>query len=426
MFSGQLSVRRSAFEAVGAFDEDYTSGASFSNEDADLGVRLLSRFKVRHNPSAITRQKYVVTPREYMARGAKAAEGDLHFLSKHPAFSREVFEARGIERPLTRFAYRPLSRIPLLPKIMSASAVTAAELLLRTPLRSNRLFARFFSGARSVAYWARLRSRCAVPGTERLLVLCYHAVRDQSADPVLAPYGVAPHIFAEHLDYLSSAGFSFVTPEAVASFLRFGAPLPKRPVLLTFDDCYQDLLEVARETLHPRGIQAVAFAVTGMQSGTNEWDQAHGAARLNLLNGEQLRELTSLGVEVGSHSRTHREMPLLGELEQEQEACGSAEDLAALGLPRPRFFAYPFGAANERSRIATRKAGYLAGFGCGGDYITANSDRFELPRVAVYAYDRGWRFRLKTFAPRLLASLGSLQQGLRAKLRSFGGSASAA
>ncbi len=67
VFGGQISVRMSAFQAIGAFDEDYTSGAAFSNEDADLGVKLLSRFEVRHNPSAITRQKYFVTPRQSMA-----------------------------------------------------------------------------------------------------------------------------------------------------------------------------------------------------------------------------------------------------------------------------------------------------------------------------------------------------------------------
>ncbi len=165
------------------------------------------------------------------------------------------------------------------------------------------------------------RSRCEIPGTERLLTLCYHAIRDQSTDPLLAPYGIRPEIFANNSTICLLLAFPSSLRTPSANFLRFGAPLPRRPVLLTFDDCYQDLLEIARDVLKPRGIQAIAFAVTGMESGTNEWDQAYGADCLELLTGEQLRELTSLGVEVGSHSRTHREMPLLGELEQEAEAA---------------------------------------------------------------------------------------------------------
>jgi glycosyltransferase involved in cell wall biosynthesis/peptidoglycan/xylan/chitin deacetylase (PgdA/CDA1 family) len=417
IFTGQLSVRRSVFNEVGGFDEAFTSGESFSNEDADLGVRLLSRFEVRHNSEAITRQRYVVTPREYMARAPKAVAGDLHFLAKNPQYSRELFDARGMGNKLGRLVYIPLSRIPLVPKMLSTSALWAAEIAMKTRFRSNRLLARYYSGSRSVAFWAALREKCRLPGSERLLVLGYHAIRDQSDDPVLAPYGVAPEVLTEHLDLLSSAGFTFVTPASVANFLLHGAPLPRRPLLLTFDDCYQDLLETAREVLQPRAIPALAFAVTAMTSGTNEWDQAYGSARLNLLTPQQLRELAALGVEIGSHSRTHREMPLLDGAEQETEAAGSSDDLVAQGLPRPRFFAYPFGSAGEGSKTAVRKAGYLAAFGCRSDCVTPDSDRLDLPRVVIFASDRGWRFRAKVLAPRLFSDMEWLHQGIRNRFR---------
>lgn len=420
VFSGQLSVRRSVFEAVGGFDEHYTRGSAFANEDADLGVRLLSNFSVRYNPLAITRQKYAVTPREYMVRAKKAVEADLHFLAKHPQFSRELLEARGMGRPLTRFVYIPLSRIPILSKALSAAIVWIAETALRTPFRSNRLLARCFSGSRSVSYWTELRSRTQTPGTERLLTLCYHAIRDQSSDPVLSPYGVPPETFARQLDFLSRAGFSFVTPDVAANFLRFGAPLPKKAVLLTFDDGYEELFQLARDVLYPRKIQAVAFAVTGIESTTNEWDQAYGAGRLALLTRPQLRELAALGVEIGSHSRTHREMPLLDELELKEEAASSADDLVAAGVPRPRFFAYPFAAADERTRRATQDSGYLAAFGCRTGYVRFASDRFELPRVTIFACDRGWRFALKVSAPLLFQRLAALHEALRTRIRHIG------
>jgi peptidoglycan/xylan/chitin deacetylase (PgdA/CDA1 family) len=251
---------------------------------------------------------------------------------------------------------------------------------------------------------------------KKLLVLSYHAIQDQSGDRVLAPYGVPPGLFAEHLDYLSSTGFSFVGPDALATFLAGGDLPTKRTVLLTFDDGYEDLLAVAHDILRPRKIQAVAFAVTRMKSGTNEWDQAYGAAPMRLLTTDQLRELASLGVEIGSHSRTHREMPLLDPLEQEQEACGSADDLVAQGLPRPRFFAYPFGAADTASRAAVRKGGYVAAFGGRTAYMTRPGDTFDLPRVVLLASDRDWRFRFKMSAPRVYLKLASLQRAARARM----------
>jgi peptidoglycan/xylan/chitin deacetylase (PgdA/CDA1 family) len=194
-------------------------------------------------------------------------------------------------------------------------------------------------------------------------------------------------------------------------------PLPRRAVLLTFDDGYADLVELARTMLQPRDIQALAFVVTGSQSGTNEWDQVYGAKTIALLSAEERIKLAALGVEIGSHSHTHSEMPLLDNPRQLAEAAGSAEALAAQGLPRPRFFAYPFGYSDESSREAIRSAEYLAAFGCRADWIDRGSDRFDLPRVVVLATDRGWRFKAKIFAPRLTAKVALVRGRISNRLR---------
>jgi hypothetical protein len=91
-------------------------------------------------------------------------------------------------------------------------------------------------------------------------------------------------------------------------------------------------------------------------------------------------------------------MSLLDSKELTSEAAGSAADLAA-GGPRPRFFAYPFGAHDRRSRQAVVDAEYVAAFGTGQRRIDRTSDRFNLPRVMILSSDRGWRFRIKTAAP---------------------------
>ena len=229
-----------------------------------------------------------------------------------------------------------------------------------------------------------------------------------------------PRLFADHLDSLTKRGFRFVTPAQFAAFLQSQAPLPRRPVLLTFDDGYADLLDAARDILQPRAIEAVTFVVTGAASGTNEWDQAYGAQTVRLLTPHERRELASLGVEIGSHSRTHREMRLLSAKERTVEARGSADDLAAGGLPCPRFFAYPFGAVDEGSKRAVEKAGFSAAFGLAQRRVTGRSDRFDLPRVIVLSSDRGWRFRAKTAAPRLAGNVAWLRRGLANRVRRFG------
>ena len=418
VWTGQLSVRRSVFEEVGGFDEGYTDETAFANEDADLGIRLLASYDVRHNPAAISYQRYVVSPRELIRRAPLRAAGDVRLACKQPQISRSLFEARGVSRWSTRWVFGPLSAIPLLPRLWAALATPVANLGLKTSFRSNRTLSRFFLGARAALYWSELRRRGWYPLSGRVLVLGYHAVQDWSDDPALRQYAVPRALFLEHLRSLYRRGFQFVSPELFAAYLAGNAVLPRRAVLLTFDDCYVDLIEVARDILQPRKIEAVAFAVTGLASATNEWDRTLGAASRPLLQPQELKSLPNLGVEIGSHSRTHRSLAAHGDEERSDETHGSADDIEALGLPRPRFFAYPFGEVDDEARSAVRKAGFAAAFGIAEGWADLGSDPLDLPRIIVHSADRGWRFHLRTAAPALYERLDVFQARLRRRLGS--------
>jgi peptidoglycan/xylan/chitin deacetylase (PgdA/CDA1 family) len=223
---------------------------------------------------------------------------------------------------------------------------------------------------------------------------------------VLANYGLAPERLAAQLDDLLARGFNFISLSEWRAAMAGRSRLPRKAVLVTFDDCYVDLLPAVREILVPRQIAALAFAVTGMASGTNEWDQAIGARSLALLDANGLHDLQGHGIEIGCHSRTHRSLTQLGDAQLEGETRGAADDLERAGLPRPRAFAYPYGETDERSRRAVRAAGFAMAFGLRRARADARREAFDLPRVEILAQDRGWRFRLKTTFPRLSRVIG--------------------
>jgi peptidoglycan/xylan/chitin deacetylase (PgdA/CDA1 family) len=234
---------------------------------------------------------------------------------------------------------------------------------------------------------------------------------------LLAPYGITPERFAEQLRSLLNRGYSFISTDALAAYLTNEQPLPRRAVLLTFDDCYADLAEVARNVLQPSGIPALAFAVTGTAEQTNEWDQPYGARPTKLLSLDELRSIGALSVAIGSHWRTHRELPALREEKRDEEIAGSIVDLEAAGVPRPLFFAYPYGARDRATIDAVKRAGFLAAFRTGGGRITRDSPLFDLPRVLVLATDRPWHFWFKTAAPRWFERIAWVQRGLAAAPR---------
>jgi peptidoglycan/xylan/chitin deacetylase (PgdA/CDA1 family) len=235
-------------------------------------------------------------------------------------------------------------------------------------------------------------------GRLRLRILAYHAIADLDDDPVIAEYAVPPGRFAAHLDVLEGSGWSFVDLDAVLAALAGERALPRRALLLTFDDAYADLLEVARPLLVERGIPAVAFAIAGELGGTNGWDSRRGAASLALLDAEGLRTVAADGIEVGSHGSSHAALPEIAAGQLEDEIAGSARRLEELGLPRPRSFSYPFGRWNPGIAAAVRAAGYELALTTAWGVVGRDSDRFALPRIEVHASDTPLKLRLKLLA----------------------------
>jgi glycosyltransferase involved in cell wall biosynthesis/peptidoglycan/xylan/chitin deacetylase (PgdA/CDA1 family) len=396
--SGHFSIRRDAFDALGGFDERFTASGTYGNEDLDFGLRLRDRYRTAFSPGAVAHQRYVVSPQRHMRQYFETGQADVAFARKHPRHAAELFADRGAGSARSRVAIQPLASLGWLVKSARWLAIFSVTGAANAPAPIKAVAGRFFFFARSLVYWSGVRAAGGRPRSQRALVLCYHALRDLSDDPVLADYGLTPERFERQLSSLQERGFNFVSPEELAAFLDGQGALPRRATLVTFDDCYAELEEAARAILEPRGIPALAFAVSRAE--TNAWDHAAGARSLRLLDSGGLRELRSHGVEIGSHSRTHRPLTQVPREQLAEETRGSAADLESIGVPRPRFFAYPHGDYDRDSQAAVRDARFLAAFGLRRARLGRTADRYALPRVEILARDTGWRFWVKTAWPR--------------------------
>jgi peptidoglycan/xylan/chitin deacetylase (PgdA/CDA1 family)/GT2 family glycosyltransferase len=394
LLGGQLSVSRAAFDRVGGFDLQFTRAGSFGNEDIDFGHRLLqSGFRCEFNPAAVSWQRYVVTAAELLRRYRDVGRADVAFARKHPERGAELFWLNRGGR-VGRWLLRPLAAVrPAGTPLLEVARRLAATLVERAP--HARIAWRVFSYVRDGQYWRGVYDAGGIPSYARLRVLAYHAIADLAGAPLLEPYGVPPRVFARQLDLLQRLGFHFVSAEEALRSLEGRGGLPRRAVLLTFDDCYEDLLHAALPILEHLGIPAVAFAVSGHVGGSNAWDQAIGAPGLRLLDVEGLQELARRGIEIGAHSRSHCALPGLSDLALDQEIAGSVDDLEAEGLVKPRLFAYPYGECDERVTTATARAGLRAAFTIAPGRIDRRSARHRLPRIEVLRSDVGLRFLLK-------------------------------
>ncbi len=203
------------------------------------------------------------------------------------------------------------------------------------------------------AQLARARAFPVVAGG--IPVLTYHEIADDGG-----PRAVSPALLAAHMAILRAAGFHAIGLRELMAYLEHGAPLPRRPVLITFDDGLHSAWATADPILETNGFRAVAFLIAGQL----------GRHRPYYMDAGEVRELLGSGRwDVGAHTflghgdvavddrggtgpfLTNRAwLPDAKRLETRDEfAARVARDLdrgtaalEALGAPRPEAFAYPF------------------------------------------------------------------------------------
>jgi peptidoglycan/xylan/chitin deacetylase (PgdA/CDA1 family) len=199
-----------------------------------------------------------------------------------------------------------------------------------------------------------------------------------------------PDKFEWQLRTLVKRGYEFVTATDFAGRLRAGGPLDGT-CAVTFDDGTTDNLTVLPEILRPLGIPATVFACPGLLGEPDPYIAPESGLRI--MNADELREITSMGYEVGAHTNRHVDLADASAegAYAEMLSCKQAlEDL--LGVPVDTF-AYPFCRYSAACPAAAERAGYLAAYTCGGK---GGRLPFELRREMMDSSDGPISWALKS------------------------------
>src|SRR4029077_12935879 len=96
LITGQMSVRRADFAILGGFDTGFTQNVLSANAGLDFGHRLAAAgHRIGFNPDAVSRQRYVVTPRRYLRQWREIGQADVRFPPNAPALIGAVLSAAG-------------------------------------------------------------------------------------------------------------------------------------------------------------------------------------------------------------------------------------------------------------------------------------------------------------------------------------------
>ena len=236
-------------------------------------------------------------------------------------------------------------------------------------------------------------------GAAGIPVLNYHQINDQDHNALTVPVAE----FEREMAYLKADGYTSITPEQLSDHLKYGQPLPEKPVLITFDDGYRDNYVNAFPILQKYGFTASIFLVSDFM---DRFD--------NYLTWEQVQEMSEAGINMESHTLSHVELAGLPHDELYKQLMGGKLATEWKTLKFVKYMAYPCGSMDEASMTAVKACGYEGGFTVRYDLVHSWDDVYEMPRVPIFGNVQGsfLRFKLRLHGAPLFGRLERLRAQL--------------
>jgi peptidoglycan/xylan/chitin deacetylase (PgdA/CDA1 family) len=212
------------------------------------------------------------------------------------------------------------------------------------------------------------------PHNRPVPILMYHVV---GTAPAGAPYPglyVGRADFAGQLAWLRAHDYHAVSLLRVYDYWKHGYALPRRPIVLTFDDGYREDFTNVRPLLARR-----------------HWPGVLNLAVRNLLDGKlttpQIWLMIRQGWEVDAHTINHLDLTTLGASQLRHEVTGSRTWIRRRFHVPVDFFCYPSGRYDTRVLAAVRAAGFLAATIEGLGPASPQDGLLTLPRIRVDGSD---------------------------------------
>jgi peptidoglycan/xylan/chitin deacetylase (PgdA/CDA1 family) len=200
-------------------------------------------------------------------------------------------------------------------------------------------------------------------------ILMYHVIATPPPGASYPGLWVAPATFASQMAGLRRAGYHAITLAAAFAAWRHGAPLPRRPVVVSFDDGYLGDYTHARPVLRRLGWPGVL-------------DLLLANVRRGDLTTREIGRLVADGWEIESHTLSHPDLTMVGDAQLRRELLGSRQAIRRRFGQPANVFCYPGGHYDARVVTAVRAAGYEGALTTDEGYAVP-TERFTLRRVRV-------------------------------------------
>jgi peptidoglycan/xylan/chitin deacetylase (PgdA/CDA1 family) len=231
-------------------------------------------------------------------------------------------------------------------------------------------------------------------------ILMYHKIGDPPEGSKLHPLWISTTVFRQQMEYLKKKGYTPVLLKDIYDHWDGKRSLPENPVVITFDDSYENNYTQAFPILKEFGFPAVLYVVVQTVGWDNKWHDPASETRIKMVTWDMLKELQKAGWEIGSHTMNHPKLLKLELKEVEAEMEKSRRIIGEFLGTVPDSFAYPYGggADDERIRKIAEKCGYRTAVSVHAGKWTLEEfkqNAYTLPRIYVRRDENPYDFHLQ-------------------------------
>jgi peptidoglycan/xylan/chitin deacetylase (PgdA/CDA1 family) len=228
-------------------------------------------------------------------------------------------------------------------------------------------------------------------GYQLVPILCYHRFAERCSASFCTPADV----FEEQMKYLKENGYRVISLSEFQEFITYRRSIPLKSLVITLDDGYRSIYEIAYPILKKYEFTATLFIYTnfiGNSKSAMTWDE--------------LRQMKADGFEVGSHSLSHCDLTRkrAGESDQaffdrvKEELVVSKQIIDEKLGQDTTYLAFPYGAYDPAVLALSQEVGYKLGFSVKNGGNPFFSDPLTIKRDQILMKDMGsFIAKVKTF-----------------------------
>jgi len=216
-------------------------------------------------------------------------------------------------------------------------------------------------------------------------ILMYHAVEDAARPPKYKHFYVLTAEFAGQMRMLKRAGYTPIGFPTLAAARAGMGRLPRRPVLLTFDDGYANLKTNVHPLLKKLGFPYTVFLVSERVGRTSDWVIPDGYEATPLLTWDEIAAMQADGgAAFEAHTATHPKLANISPAEARREMADSKDALEQKLRTPITTLCYPYGSVSEAVQDMAGELEYTQAVTTEFGRVRQDDSPLRLPRISVY------------------------------------------